>query len=42
MYDNTRMGHLYPIASKLNNILEVQNPTLWQNLLEMYDEATRK
>jgi predicted ABC-type ATPase len=39
MYDNTYMGHLSPVASKLDNSLEIHEPIIWQSLLEMYDET---
>lgn len=42
MYDNTLMGNLAPIASKINNLLEIQNTEIWQNLLEKYDEIPKK
>ena len=39
MYDNTDIGNLTPIASKMDNKLEIQNALRWQSLLEVYDEA---
>jgi predicted ABC-type ATPase len=42
MYDNTDIGILAPIASKIGNELEIYNATLWQNLVEVYDEAPKK
>jgi len=41
MYDNTDIGNLAPIASKIGNQLEVQNSKIWQNLVEMYDETSK-
>jgi predicted ABC-type ATPase len=38
MYDNTLMGNLVPIASKIDNITDVQAPQIWGNLWEKYDE----
>jgi predicted ABC-type ATPase len=40
IYDNTLMGNLAPIASKMYSVFDVQNPDLWQYLSENYDEAT--
>jgi predicted ABC-type ATPase len=42
MYDNTNIGNLVPIASKIGKILEVKNTFIWQNLTEMYDESSKK
>jgi predicted ABC-type ATPase len=41
MYDNTDIGNLMPIASKINNKLEMQNPLIWQDLVERYNETPR-
>jgi predicted ABC-type ATPase len=42
MYDNTDIGILDPIASKIGNELKIQNSKIWQNLIEAYDESTKK
>jgi hypothetical protein len=42
MYDNTEIGNLAPVASKVGDKLEVQNTLIWQSLVEMYDEAPKK
>lgn len=42
MYDNTDIGNLMPIASKISTQLEIQNPLTWQNLLEQYNEPQKK
>lgn len=41
MYDNTNIGQVIPIASSINNKLEVRDPIKWQKLIEAYDETTR-
>ncbi len=38
MYDNSTMGRLDPIASKLNNQLVVEKQIIWHKLLGQYDE----
>ncbi|SRR5579883_173859 len=42
MYDNTEIGNLLPIASKINNQVEIQNSLIWQNLVERYHETSKK
>jgi len=42
MYDNTELGNLKPIASKINNGVEIQNPVIWQSLIENYNETQKK
>lgn len=42
LYDNTNIGNLVPIASKINNQLEIQNTLIWQNLVEQYNETSKK
>lgn len=42
MYDNTLMGNLAPIASKINSVTDIQAPEIWQNLLEKYNETQKK
>lgn len=42
MYNNTNICNLVPIASKIGSHLEVKDPIIWQNLVEMYDETTKK
>jgi len=42
MYDNSTMGRLDSIASKLNNQLVVDKQVLWDTLLERYNETTKK
>ncbi len=42
MYDNSDVGSPIPIASKINNKLEINNKVDWDNLVEIYDEATKK
>jgi len=42
MYDNTEVGNLILIASKMNNQLEVQSPLIWQPLVEKYNENSKK
>ena len=39
MYDNTDIKNIAPIASKINNKLEIQNFLIWQSLVEKYDKA---
>jgi hypothetical protein len=41
MYDNTNIGNLTLIASKMSGNLEVQNALIWQSLVEMYDEVPK-
>lgn len=42
MYDNTLMGNLAPIASKISSVIDIQAPEIWQNLLEKYNETQKK
>lgn len=42
MYDNTYVDNLPLIASKINNATDVYNLEIWQNLLEKYDEISKK
>ena len=42
LYDNSKMGSLLMIASKMNNHFEVRDNNIWQQLVEGYDEATKK
>lgn len=42
IYDNTLMGNLVPIASEINNSLEIHNSEIWKNLLEKYNEISEK
>lgn len=42
MYDNTDIGNLAPIASKVGNETEIHYPLLWASLTEVYDETPRK
>ncbi|HSW68648.1 MAG TPA: zeta toxin family protein [Gammaproteobacteria bacterium] len=42
MYDNTLMGNLTPIASKIDKLVDVQAPEIWQGLLEKYDDTSKK
>lgn len=42
MYDNTLMGNLTPIASKIDRSVDVQASPIWQSLLEKYDETAKK
>jgi len=42
MYDNTDIGNLAPVASKMDNTLEVQNSLTWKNLVELYNESPKK
>lgn len=41
LYDNSTMGHLAPIASKMNNSLEIWNGGIWQKLIEKYNESSK-
>lgn len=41
IYDNSSMGKLELIASKMNNNFEVKNTEKWQQLVEVYDEARK-
>jgi hypothetical protein len=36
------MGNLAPVASKINNMIDIQVPELWQSLSEKYDETHKK
>lgn len=42
MYDNSTMGQLEIIASKLDGKLVINNQIKWQQLVERYDETTKK
>lgn len=42
IYDNTDIGNLVPIASKIDNKLKVQSPLVWEKLIEAYDETQKK
>ena len=42
LYDNSNMGHLDLVASKINGQLEILNLLIWQKLLEIYDELSKK
>ena len=42
MYDNSDVGNPTSIALKINRRLEVQNQAVWDNLVEMYDETSKK
>lgn len=42
MYDNTCMGSLSPVASNMNNVLEVHDIKIWEKLVENYSEAKRR
>ncbi|HEX4044619.1 MAG TPA: zeta toxin family protein [Gammaproteobacteria bacterium] len=42
MYDNSTMGCLDSVASKLDNRLVIDKKILWQRLVEQYDETTKK
>lgn len=42
MYDNSTMGWLDPVASKLDNQLRVYKQAVWQNLVERYNETRKK
>lgn len=37
MYDNTNMGNLVRIASKIDNHFEIQKAEIWQRMLEKYN-----
>jgi hypothetical protein len=39
MYDNTEIGNITLVASKMDK-LEIKNPVIWANLREIYDETT--
>ena len=42
MYDNTDINNLKQIASKLGDKIEIQNPEIWVNLKETYNESSKK
>ncbi|OGT54560.1 MAG: hypothetical protein A3F17_06445 [Gammaproteobacteria bacterium RIFCSPHIGHO2_12_FULL_41_15] len=42
MYDNSDIGNPMIIASKIDSRLEINNPKHWDNLVECYDETTKK
>lgn len=39
IYDNSSMGELELIVSKMNKTLEIQHTDKWQKLIEVYDET---
>lgn len=41
MYDNTDIGNLTYIASKIDNKFKVQNVVLWERLVKIYDEPKK-
>lgn len=41
LYDNSKVGHFALIASKMNDQFQVRDNTIWQKLVEDYDETTR-
>ncbi len=41
MYDNTDISHILPIASRINNKLEIHHPAKWEKLVEVYDETAK-
>ena len=42
IYDNSTMGWLDTIASKLDNQMLIYKDIVWQKLVEQYDETTKK
>lgn len=42
MYDNSDVGNPTPVASKINNDLDINNQIDWSNLVEQYDETSKK
>ncbi|MHB1946943.1 MAG: zeta toxin family protein [Gammaproteobacteria bacterium] len=42
MFDNSDIGNPIQIASKSSNKLDVENPSIWEHLVEKYDEASKK
>jgi predicted ABC-type ATPase len=42
MYDNTDIGNLKQIVSKIGNNVVVQHSALWNSLIEVYDESQKK
>ncbi len=42
MYDNSAIGSLESIASKLDNKVVVDKQQMWKNLVEQYDETSKK
>jgi len=42
LYDNSTMGHLIPITSKMSTGVEVSNAAIWQKLNETYNETSKE
>jgi predicted ABC-type ATPase len=41
LYNNSNMNHIIPIALKQNNQLEIYDDSIWQTLVETYDETSK-